>query len=124
MLAVWAAAYLTWALNVRVRRSLRGPGAGQGLLARLRADLGACAGLVWTLALLGFAWAVAISRVWDFMHHPSDVVAGAFLGTVVAAFYVARSAARLPLVVARAPAEPAAVEADPKAASAYLAATF
>lgn len=113
-LAVWTAAYLTWALNVRVRTSLHG---GSGVLARLRADLGAAAGFLWTLALLGFAWAVAASRVYDFMHHPSDVIAGAFLGTVIAAFYVARSIARLPLVVRRAPAV-APLEAELK--SAYM----
>lgn len=119
MLAVWAAAYLTWAVNVRVRSVLRAPGGGW--LARLRADAGAFAGFLWTLALLGFAWAVAVSRIHDNMHHPSDVIAGAFLGTVVAAFYVARSAARLSLVVARAPAAPAP-EAQTK--SAYMTAAF
>lgn len=34
---------------------------------------------------------VAISRIIDDKHHPSDVVAGAFLGTLVACFFLARS---------------------------------
>lgn len=118
-MAVWTAAYLSWALNARLRRSLRGRGFGR----RLAAELCAAAGLLWTLAILGFAWATGISRITDFKHHPSDVIAGAFLGTLVAAFFVWRSITRLPQVVERAGVHGGVAAAlPPPKQSAYMAA--
>jgi hypothetical protein len=40
---------------------------------------------------IGFSWAVAGSRVVDNRHHPSDVVAGFFLGATVAVIFLLRA---------------------------------
>ena len=34
--------------------------------------------------LISMAWYTCLSRVMDFKHHPTDVLAGAILGTVIA----------------------------------------
>ena len=36
------------------------------------------------IVLICYAWFCALTRVSDYKHHPSDVMAGAVLGTVVA----------------------------------------
>ena len=48
-----------------------------------------------TVQLIGFGFAfwVAMTRVTDHMHHPSDVIAGAFLGTIIQVseiYYISR----------------------------------
>ena len=40
---------------------------------------------------VGFAWAIAGSRVVDNRHHPADVVAGLFLGATVALIFLLRA---------------------------------
>ena len=46
---------------------------------------------------------VAISRIIDNKHHPSDVVGGAFLGTIIAAAFLIRVVPRHYSVVAAPP---------------------
>ena len=69
------------------------------------------------LALLCWAWGVGASRIVDFKHHPSDVVAGALLGTLFASVYAIRSIARLERVAELAAAGDAA-GADPNSTAA------
>ena len=75
---------------------------------RLVADAGSALALLWVLALLCWAWGVGASRIVDFKHHPSDVVAGALLGTLFAAVYAVRSIARLERVAELAAGDDAA----------------
>lgn len=42
---------------------------------------------------------VAISRIMDDKHHPSDVVGGAFLGTIIACAFLARAIPRHQVVM-------------------------
>ena len=39
------------------------------------------------ICLLSYAWYCALTRVSDYKHHPSDVLAGGLLGLAVAAFF-------------------------------------
>jgi membrane-associated phospholipid phosphatase len=50
--------------------------------------------LVWVLWQISFAWGVAISRVIDHKHHPSDIIGGAFLGTMIAVIFSVRAIPR------------------------------
>lgn len=43
-------------------------------------DLRNVAAKLWMLVLLGVAWGIAISRIIDNQHHPSDVIGGALIG--------------------------------------------
>jgi hypothetical protein len=66
---------------------------------------------------------VGVSRITDFKHHPSDVVAGAFLGSLIGMFYLVRAVARLDRVVedsAAAAAEAEAGSSTPQAGTALL----
>lgn len=48
---------------------------------------------IWVIFQISWAWGVAISRVIDNKHHESDVISGAFLGTIVSIVFCAKSAA-------------------------------
>lgn len=66
---------------------------------------------------------MGVSRITDFKHHPSDVVAGAFLGSLIGMFYLVRAVARLDRVVedsAAAAAEAEAGSSTPQAGTALL----
>ena len=39
------------------------------------------------ICLLAYAWYCALTRVSDYKHHPSDVLAGGLLGLAMAAFF-------------------------------------
>ena len=56
---------------------------------------------------------MGVSRITDFKHHPSDVAAGALLGTLLGAAFVLRAIGRLPGVLAGAEAGGAAGTPQP-----------
>jgi undecaprenyl-diphosphatase len=66
--------------------------------------------LAWCVAVLGPV-AVALSRVYRGMHHPTDVIAGILMG--VAALTVALIAVRAERAAARAPSEHSSDEREP-----------
>lgn len=75
-LTVYTSAYLIWCWHMRlpwtpVHLSMK----QQFLL-----DLRNVAAKLWMLVLLGVAWGIAISRIIDNQHHPSDVIGGALIG--------------------------------------------
>ena len=52
------------------------------MLSRLRSSP-----LTRKVCLLSYAWYCALTRVSDYKHHPSDVLAGGLLGLTMAAFF-------------------------------------
>lgn len=78
----YAVIYMIWTSYWRVgtyRYSL-----STSKLVRLRKEIGSALVLLWIMLLWTFAWAVGASRITDFKHHASDVIAGALLGIVIA----------------------------------------
>ena len=45
-----------------------------------------CNKIGWQVILLTYAWYCALTRISDYKHHPTDVLAGGLLGTVIAVF--------------------------------------
>lgn len=92
--AVYSVIYGVWAFCFRDMAS-RLPTRRKGFHAILTESVHAGAALLWVVAQLSFAWGVGISRIIDFKHHPSDVVAGALLGSGFAGLYAARAVGRV-----------------------------
>ncbi|KAL4428839.1 hypothetical protein ABPG77_005277 [Micractinium sp. CCAP 211/92] len=97
--AVWCTAYCVWAFYQRPPPETAASVAARPLRERCARDLGAAAGFLWILAMLAWATYVGVSRITDFKHHPSDVVAGAFLGALLGLLFAARAVLRVSLVV-------------------------
>ena len=92
--AVYSVIYGVWAFCFR-DLAARLPTRRRGLRSILIEGVHAGAALLWVVAQLSFAWGVGISRVIDYRHHPSDVVAGALLGAGFAGLYAARAVGRV-----------------------------
>lgn len=119
-LAVYSVAYCAWAFGPRTRAEdvARRRAAPRSFGKSLYATLAGAVSLVWVVLQLSFAWGTAVSRVIDFRHHPSDVVAGALLGTTFAILYAFRGIARIEIMLADFAPEPAAQDACAGAAQA------
>jgi phosphatidate phosphatase len=52
--------------------------------------------LLYIMCVWALAWGIAASRVTDYKHHPSDVVAGALLGIFITCSVIARGIAMAP----------------------------
>lgn len=52
--------------------------------------------LLYIMCIWALAWGIAASRITDYKHHPSDVVAGAFLGILITCTVIARGIAIAP----------------------------
>lgn len=98
--AFWSTAYCVWAFNLRQPRRTVADLAVCSLRERLRHELCTACGFLWILGMQAFAWYVGVSRITDFKHHPSDVIAGAFLGTTLGLLFAARSIANVGQVAA------------------------
>lgn len=91
-LTVYASAYLIWCFTMRKPWD---PDMGNWTFSRrFKSDLGSLAGRFWMLCMLSFAWGVSISRVIQGQHSRADILAGAFLGTLVAVVLVLRAIPR------------------------------
>ncbi|KAL4451567.1 hypothetical protein ABPG75_007229 [Micractinium tetrahymenae] len=97
--AVWCAAYCVWAFYQRPPTQTASSIAARPLYERAVSDLGTAAGFLWILAMLSWAAYVGTSRITDFKHHPSDVVAGAFLGALLGLLFAARAVLRVSRVL-------------------------
>ena len=90
VLGAYGAGYMIWCWHMRVEWSPRTKTAWKEFLA----DLGNVAAKVWTICMLGFSWGVGCTRITDWQHNVSDVVAGWLLGLTVAAIYLLRATPR------------------------------
>ncbi|KAL6767978.1 hypothetical protein ACKKBF_B37335 [Auxenochlorella protothecoides x Auxenochlorella symbiontica] len=89
-LTVYTSAYLIWCWHMRLSWTPVHLSMKQQFLL----DLRNVAAKLWMLVLLGVAWGIAISRIIDNQHHPSDVIGGALIGICIALIYVLRAIPR------------------------------
>jgi membrane-associated phospholipid phosphatase len=90
VLGAYGAGYMIWCWNLRVAWGPR----TKSPWAEFFNDLLNVAAKIWTICLLGFSWGVGCTRIIDYQHNVSDVVAGWVLGLSVAAIYLLRSTPR------------------------------
>ncbi|KAL4424010.1 hypothetical protein ABPG75_001311 [Micractinium tetrahymenae] len=89
-LAVYASAYLIWVWHWRHQL----PARRLTFREEFAADLLNVLAKTWMLGMICFAWGVGISRIIDYQHDVSDVLGGAFLGTMIAIVYILRAIPR------------------------------
>lgn len=118
--SIWTAAYCTWAFYMRMPRKSARTMFSTSLGERFLNDMGMASSYLWIVALLAYAWAVGVSRITDFKHHPSDVLGGAFLGALFGVAFVVRAIARLPCVVVGLAAEGSSGDGTPQIGSLLL----
>ena len=94
-IAIYASFYLIWCWNIRREWTPR----SRGPKAEFLSDLWNVCAKLWMICMLAFAWAVSMSRITDYQHHPSDVVGGMFLGTILAIIYIMRAIPRYGRVI-------------------------
>lgn len=87
VISIYCVAYCVWCWHWRA-----GPAKAQSGFAARTAASGL--GMLWLVALLLWAWGVGISRVIDNKHNPSDVIAGAFLGSLLGVVFALRASAQ------------------------------
>jgi membrane-associated phospholipid phosphatase len=86
--------------NTRKNTAGGGGGGGAGQWKQqILGEMGTALSFVWILFNLSWAWGVGISRIIDNKHHPSDVIGGAFLGTVIGGAFVLRAVPRHFIVI-------------------------
>ncbi|KAL4423522.1 hypothetical protein ABPG77_006545 [Micractinium sp. CCAP 211/92] len=89
-LSVYASAYLIWVWHWRHPL----PARRLSFREDFAADLLNVLAKTWMLGMICFAWGVGISRIIDYQHDVSDVLGGAFLGTMIAIVYILRAIPR------------------------------
>lgn len=89
-LGAYGAGYMIWCWHMRVEWSPRRGAAWK----EFAADVGNVCAKVWTILMLGFSWGVGCTRITDWQHNVSDVVAGWLLGLTVAVIYLLRATPR------------------------------
>jgi phosphatidate phosphatase len=90
VLGAYGAGYMIWCWHMRVEWNPRRKSAWREFVA----DFGNVCAKVWTILMLGFSWGVGCTRITDWQHNVSDVVAGWLLGLTVAAIYLLRATPR------------------------------
>ena len=90
VLGAYGAGYMIWCWHMRVEWSPRVQSAWKEFVA----DVGNVCAKIWTICMLGFSWGVGCSRITDWQHNVSDVVAGWLLGLAVAGIYLLRATPR------------------------------
>jgi membrane-associated phospholipid phosphatase len=89
-LGAYGAGYMIWCWNMRFDWSPRSRGPWREFLS----DLGNVVAKIWTCCLLGFPWGVGCTRIIDYQHNVSDVVAGMVLGLGIATIFLLRAVPR------------------------------
>jgi membrane-associated phospholipid phosphatase len=98
-LSVYAAGYMIWCWNMRREWSPRSRGPWKEFLS----DLGNVIAKVWTIIILGVAWGISCTRITDYQHNVSDVVAGVVIGTIIATIFLLRAIPRYSRVLSYIP---------------------
>jgi membrane-associated phospholipid phosphatase len=91
-LSVYGAVYIMWTWHVRQPHHPRI--ASWGFWKKYRDDLVNVLAKYWMLLMISIAWGVSLSRVRDFQHATTDIVGGAFLGTLIALLFSLRAIPR------------------------------
>lgn len=94
VLAVYGIVYCIWAACYRPSRTTFRTTQHNTVKQQLASDAMSFIVLIWVLWQISFAWGIGVSRLTDNKHHYSDVVGGAFLGTLVAAIFSMRAIPR------------------------------
>lgn len=91
----YGAGYMIWCWNMRCAWSprLRGP------KREFLSDLGNVIAKIWTCCLLGVPWGIGCTRIIDYQHNVSDVVAGIVLGLTIATIFLLRAVPRFKRVL-------------------------
>jgi membrane-associated phospholipid phosphatase len=100
-LGAYGAGYMIWCWNMRQEWSprLRGP------KREFLSDLGNVIAKIWTCCLLGVPWGIGCTRIIDYQHNVSDVVAGIVLGLTIATIFLLRAVPRFQRVLTYVSAE-------------------
>lgn len=94
-LGTYGAGYMIWCWNMRRPWSPRSRGPKKEFLS----DLGNVIAKVWTCCLLGVPWGIGCTRIIDYQHNVSDVVAGTLLGLTIATIFLLRAVPRFKRVL-------------------------
>ncbi len=101
-MAVYIAGYVLYSTYFRAPRRYyqsRQEGSSTPWKQRISTEMATSASFLWVLFNISWAWGVGISRIIDNKHHPSDVIGGGFLGTVIGGCFILRAVPRHFIVI-------------------------